>query len=259
MSGGIANVVLLLLAVVVLGHSRARDAGASGLNGDAALLRLAAVEHQANRQRLRTWSAQVTIDTEKKSGDQLSIKTTTSVDFVYSHAHGIRWEWKERWNENKRNGVEKELPQGVAGAGATSTATGATYYRPALSGTEMPPNQQVLVFPSPGNPSAPAGITRDRFDPMYFFRHGSTDVAERLLFYHDRAKNEDLDYVFVDRKGSRVTLELREPTAVNRYVVDLDCGANLVLYFASEHSEMVVGAEEWKFEYERVEGVWVPN
>src|SRR5690242_10402882 len=51
-------------------HTRLADA--QGLHGDAELLRLAAVEHQANRERLRTWSATVAIEHGVGSGDQLS-------------------------------------------------------------------------------------------------------------------------------------------------------------------------------------------
>jgi hypothetical protein len=101
------------------------------------------------------------------------------------------------------------------------------------------------------------------FDPLYFFRLRDQDIAARFLWYHGLAKTKALTggpfERSIERKGSRIALEIHDASLLNRYVVDLDRGGNLVTYFADERSKIVTGTEEWTYEYEQVEGVWVPK
>jgi len=156
--------------------------------------------------------------------------------------------------------MSRGRPQnGQPPSGATSTKNGATYFRTGLPSANGESNSQISVWLAPGNPAVRGGITRDKFDPLYFYRHRDEEIAERFLFFHKLAKTEDLTTVFVERQGSLVILELRHPGLLNRYEADLNCGGNLVRYFADEDTSVNAGTEEHRYEYEQVEGVWVPK
>ena len=249
------------MIVAIVNHlSPAGLAEAPGLRGDAEILRLAAVEQQANREKLRTWSAGVGIETEIRSGNDILHSASAIVEFVYDQAQGTYWTWA---GKAKPSADGEPVSPGEGATGLTLAKEGVTYYRPAVPSAELPRGEMVAVHPSPGNPSERPGINRGNFDPMYFYRFGDEDIAERFLWYHGFAKTTELDHDSfersVERNGSLVTLEIRYPSGLNRYVVDLDRGGNLVTYFADEHSKVVVGTEEHTYEYEQVEGVWVPK
>jgi len=248
--------LLLIIFFGCASLNAAVSAEAAGLHGEAELLRLAAVEQQANLGKLRTWSAKVAIDTELKKGDVMFQSSSETVDFVYDHAKGTRWTWTDTAHkEDKPAAHDEPAPSRRGSTGLTLAKEGATYLRPALPFEELGQSQQVGIYPS-----GSGGISRDKFDPIYFYRLRQMDIVERFLFYYEAAKTDaDMNHVFVERNGSLITLELRRPSAVNRYVVSLDHGCHIVRYLADERSKVVTATEEWTYEYARVGGVWVPK
>jgi len=114
--------------LVVVGYnlsslSPAVPARAAGLNGDAELLRLAAVEQQANLEKLRIWSATVVIENEVTKTDEKLVRTTTTVDFNYERGRGTRWEWNETWKQNRLKGRDERLPPAFKASGVAAHST----------------------------------------------------------------------------------------------------------------------------------------
>jgi len=94
------------------------------------------------------------------------------------------------------------------------------------------------------------------FHPMFYFGIVDRDMCKRLdQLYREGDLPGDMEPIRVDRDGDLVTCQLRDEEPINRYVFNLAQGCNLVSWY----SKASIVTERWDFEYEEINGVFVPK
>lgn len=234
--------------VVLLGLCLEGSASGAESRIDTELLELAASTHEANIDRLRTWSGRVRVTmsmgaAKEAEGPARERTSTLFVSFYYDRTkQAKRWAWTHEGSERRfpvvRDGMIKE---GV-------------FYR---SGPIKPgPNEGSRRFTI----ESPYAISPDPmpkdFDATYWFTDHGSPLTERFRAYCVMVeKGHNPDDVVVSRDGERVILELGGNDVLNRLTVDLSEGGLFVAY----DGESSGVAERWRYQNEQVAGVWVPK
>lgn len=247
----------VLAACLHLGHFGVAHArGANVEQKDVELLRLAATEHRANLQRLRTWRARVVISAHGGEPKVHTVDSEKAIEFAYDQDRGIWWRWEQASRSSDR---ATKIRAGFRGV--VSKADGATYFRRDLAAPKGDA-PTVIVFPEDGKPMEPRGISPENFDPLHFFRETGEDVAGRFLFFCETYKGGNWPTTGkIRREGDLVALSLGNTTGTvaNRYTADLARGGNLVRYESMENGDVQRGKNLYEYTYKQFDGVWVPN
>jgi hypothetical protein len=228
------------------------------LQGDPRLLTLAANEHVANRDQIRTWRGRVRVfQTASISANASPDTCHAEVTFVIDRTkHAARSDWIEhestRFTRSREGGtVEWEFHTMVLDGG---------YYT-----NEYAPQVFVADGEWAGRTTRLGGIAvvepvtrrkggpfKEDFDPMYWFTYSGGDVARLLESYVQwHREGTAFSRSTVTRSGDVVVLEAGKDSSPTKYSIDLRQGGNLIA-FEQRHTQ-------WKTSYEQVAGVWVPK
>ncbi len=238
------------------------------VQGDTELLRLTAMAHKDNVERIRTWRGAARIDVAYEDEKGVTLDEKNSATFVYDSEQGAtRWQWVVEERRNRQDGqlvpvtpqrISLEdgrlLPVADAREVSNEMKKGDAFYHcwPGVTTRAGEKKNTLVILPAS---EARKGAYSYSFDPMWYLTHRGHDLTERLMFYYREAANPDLTPGTIKRQGDLVILETQGGGVVNRYTFDLAQGGNLVNYYA-EASEGVENCD-WSYEYQR--GAWVPK
>jgi hypothetical protein len=242
------------------------SAARAELRGDPQLLLQVADAHQANREQIRTWRGRAHVE------DQLSwpkhdpplIRRAARVVFVLDQQRQ-----RGRSNFATYESFDCRGPERTPGMlpvenflAKDNVFYGYSYDPKFESELASPLTRLAQIRPSSERELSALGYD---FCPTYFLTAAGCDVAEIFRAYHQCAKEGKRFFpATVSRKGDIVVLEVRGNEAlnpvsrqlVNRYTVDLGRGANPVGYEGGTDLSHWVS---WKYEQEKMAGVWVPK
>ncbi len=245
------------LLVLTLLFPFAGSSAEAQIRGDVELLKLAASGHQANKERIRTWSGSVQLtDTNIEEGGP-KLHKISHVEYAYDCIRKAM-----RWNRHYKEFVRTEANGTVTHPSFKSTCgmlkEGALYRLLDLSKGIEDNKTRPTVTVSSERPIL--GPTSEDFDPMYWFTDHGQPLEDRFIFLYKNSKDKGLNHWQVTRHDNRVIVEYVEGNdgrdkLMNRYEVDLSQGCNLVAYDASEPSV----TEKWRLSFTSAAGVWVPS
>ena len=226
------------------------------IEGDKELLRLIAQGFQANLDKITTWQGEAHINyfrtSESEEAKQYFNKRWMkhSAVFVYDgKLEATRWNWtclEDRW---EKDGQEKA---GVSPYFKNCMLKdGALYEFGMITPSKMKRPYYLSIHSSERRP---IGDFPHDFDPLYYFRCARGNVPEDLMWYYSMADNPDMVGT-ITREGNLVTFERTLTGLINRYQFDLSKGCNVVSFVSDDPS--VKGS--WSFEYEEINGVFVPK
>lgn len=246
----------------------------SAATGSEESLKSVSEVYRANIERIRTWRGEIQITTEseyrrrdEEKNNPSTYQTIRSVEFVC-----------DRTNNSVRSNClcEKQSASGPDSKSANlndirlscnSMVTKGAYYRLEYDaardfgywkGTSRTvPLKRVAVVQTEYEKKAPQALGSE-IDPFYWYTHRGKDIGRTFDTYYSWIKDgkTTIGDVSVTREGDIVTLLIRSGSAHNRYSVNLAKGANLVAYEAKDGPDK--DRESWKYDYEEVNGVWVP-
>jgi hypothetical protein len=221
------------------------------------ILNVVVQEHRANLGRLQTWTGTALIADKTSRNGQLESKTKYDVAFAVDRVHDA-FRWDRRTVETARYENGKEVPGLPEGLWSESgMRKGDDFYRlgprkPDARGQIASVNTPAAIHPGPASTD---------FDPLSFFGAHGQDVAERFRYFYEYSGNPALTWK-TTRDHDRLTVESDVGVSVNRYVVDLAQGANLVEWYLLDRDatgKEPQGETKMTWEHEQVAGVWVPK
>jgi len=245
----------------------------AGQQSDIELLRLAAMTHMKNRDKLSTWQGHAQIEETREGADGVVMRQKSSIRFLCD----CRWEMTRwQWTIEERYVRERPTEAGVSRASSPRSEgeTPSTRKGPdrVLSGLKTR-----LAFcryaPDVATPDGrtvsglaiwPPDVTRGRpftecFEPMSYLSGHMTlcidNVVERLLLLYRGVKSEQLSNVTATRDGDCVILRVGDEAAWNRHRFDLSQGGNVVEFDGKSDN----GTERRQWTYELQEGAWIPK
>jgi len=226
---------LYFAAVVVLAFIAPAPARAE-FKGDRELLKLVATQYSANREAIRTWRGKADTalsSTNTVEGKRVAIISRRSTEFAFDKASD-----KSMFLTRRTGGegpAESWSTPGRDVWGGILTPEG--YFRLfPWSGNQppngkAPPDDQRLLTAGPRS-DRKRGDFADAFDPFWYLGASGMNMHRRLTGFYDNWNNEVVtknSTVSVARDQNMVTFLIQNPgVGVNRYVFDLDQGANLV-------------------------------
>ena len=274
---GRASQRIWLLALIGLTFCRALHVQADV--GDAELLRTVSQEHRSNIERIRTWSGTIRESMDSaipvQGNDPFVIHSKAIIEFACDRprkSFRSNYLCMDRTTEGELEGVDSDNQPVRPGMGVMVVDD--CYYRcsydagidwlPAQKGASdergtasRVPLTRVAVIRPAGERRKPEALGNE-IDPFYWFTYRGKDTGECFGVYSGWAE-EKADFssrVTVGHERDRVTLRIGDSNGHNRYVADLQQGANLVEYDAADSTGT---RENWKYEYESVSGIWVPK
>ena len=217
------------------------------INGDPAILKLVAEAHQANKDKLLTWSGRVRVtDREELDGRELRTWGSNVVFLARNTSGQLRWNWAV--TSIKGESLSPNPPVLKNGLVTEDQFFSIRRYR---DPTKLSPT--ILIQPT--NKVEPGGMTFD-FIPMSYFDHGY-DTAKHFLWFFDNAKALGKEWT-VSKAGDIITLRCQRDmnkNAYNEYAIDLGKGATLARYSAESDSVTT----EYVWTYNLIGGVWAPS
>ncbi len=254
-----SRTLLLIIVMIILMLSLLPESSSAKIEGDLELLKLVANGYKANLDKIKIWQGKAIISHEGPyfNPDE-TVKRKISVEFVFDANQGaVRWYWNELERQITRKNMHSvdEKPYFTSGIVKDKTI--------------------YMLFPVPPTPERPPGFViikpvslpirswNDEFHPMYFFESIEGDWYERLMFYYEKANDPNISDGKVWRKANIVffeTLSSKTTPAITAYYeFDLSKGCCITKYVRKRKSADSIGREAWDYDYEEVDGVFVPK
>lgn len=241
------NLFAVMLAILPVLQGTAVRAD---MQGDIELLTVAAAQHQANKERILTWTGRVVITGAKTENDRPTGRLKASVEFAFDRKkEATRWNWT--YEESVRIDNDVEIADSDPGFVNGMLSNGAFHQLGLVRPKSDKGRYTLRILPADDASPGPAS---DDFDPMYWFSLNGLDLAERFRFLHGNASGPGMECWSVSRADDRVILETGGSIA-NRSEVDLSQGGNLVAYLGSDPGV----TENFTYRYQEVAGVWIPE
>lgn len=240
---------------------------AAGITAEQALLldRIAD-NHDSNLEQIRTWRGEIQTEstsTRPPGGRYSGLKTSHRMRFVCDRV-------KDRFRLNSKC-IGREVENGNVKGLDLCPSSNAMVLDDAHYEYRFDEDTDFLVDESDGSlvPVRRVAIVRPKGEmtkpmaldaavhPLYWFTWRGKTVSEVFRTYADWAKEgEQLPHVSVERSGQLVSLRIGRGGAFNQYTVNLEKGATLVRFEADDGGS---GTHEiWNYDYELVNGVWLP-
>jgi hypothetical protein len=210
-------------------------------------LKIAADNHQLNREKVRTWSGTVKLtDYTILTRHRVEPPDVTTEIMHHEADFALRAEprmlrWDLRWDVHRD--ADAPEPRIIASRGLVRN--GELTELLLHDGGELPKRIRVMA-----EKQLSVGPTSATFDPVYFLGPWGENVADRLNFIY-RQRGSDWT---VERDGPLLTVTRDVAQRLNRYVVSLDQGATPVRFEASDGQ-----GESWEWEYQKIDDVWLPR
>ena len=233
----------------------------AGQQSDIELLRLAAMTHMKNRDKLSTWQGRAQIEETREGADGIVMRRKTSVHFLCDCRREMtRWQWtvEERYVKESPTAGARPVSQAASDRVINGLKTRLAFCRYAPD-VATPDGRTVS-----GLAIWPPDVTRGRpftecFEPMSYLSGHMTlcidNVVERLLLLYRGVKSEQLSNVTATRDGDCVILRVGDEAAWNRHRFDLSQGGNVVEFDGKSDN----GTERRQWTYELQEGAWIPK
>ncbi|MEM9252065.1 MAG: hypothetical protein AAGB29_06915 [Planctomycetota bacterium] len=212
---------------------------------------------EQNQQALRTWQGSATIKRWKHSDDKLVGES--EVDFISDRSNDAI-AWKRTVLAVPSEDPEDFEPYETSGMLSDGRIVWvAPRTREDRHDRDGQPHGVNVHVREPEAGPRPLIATDDAFNPGLYFNPVVNNTPQTLRFYLQNRHNPDMYPATVTRQGSRVVLEITNPTEphnkiINRYTFDLSSGFNLVeSYFESEGNRTATTTK-----YQLVNKVYVP-
>jgi len=249
----LSRVVLLTFAVAICLISPAK----AGVEGDVELLKLTAMAHKDNRERICTWQGYVEIEQTYKDVNGVMLQQKAGTPFLLDRKQdAIRWKWIPEQRLARKQG--QLVPDGEWLETVSSMTKDDAFYNYSHAITTVMGQKlnTLVIWP---RAKARRYSTAECFNPMWYLTGHMTkctdDLAERLMFFYRQAKNPNFSDVSVTRDGNLVILEVGDEILLNHHEFDLSKGGNIVKYYAKSEK----GTELRRWTYGQKDGVWVPK
>jgi len=225
------------------------------IRGDRELLPLVASQNRANRERIQTWRGKVNITQTNKSLKKRSeVTTKRQVEFAYDRqAKKYMFVATQTEGQGVENGKPVTARPMVWGAIRTPDGyyTMPEWFLDGKKGSTRRP--ELLLHPL--SAESPGEYSPD-FDPFWYMSIYGENVNDRLMGIYQHAASKSTSDISVSRSNQQITVLLKaSKVGVNRYVFELDQGANLI---ELSGEDALVKANH-KREFVQVSEIWVPK
>ena len=220
----------------------------AAISGDVELLRMVAIQHDANREGIVTWQGAATIYEKILGSDSKTREIQSVASFVYDRTLDAT-----RWNWTVNNDTLAEKEEGVYSLPVISNGMtkGPAYYAFGLVSPEKDKRPYFLrIFPRADSTKAMHGYA---LDPMWYLSRAGEDIATRLNWIHKHA--DQWSIWEVKRNGDSVIVEYDDGEVLNRYEFDMSKGGNLTSFLATEPGRR----GQWQYDYVQTDGIWIPQ
>lgn len=253
----LSRVVLLTFAVATCATSPA-NAGLK-LKGDAELLKLTAMAHENNRERIHTWQGSAQVEVTYEDANGLMLEQKVSAPFLFDNKQdAIRWKWIPQQHLVRKQGqLVSANQERLETVNAMTKGDAFYHYAPRFTERDGERSSALVIWP---RARARKFSETDCIHPMWYQTGHMTkctdDLSERLMYLYRKANSRGFSSnVTVTRDGDVMILELQSEVVLNHFEFDLSKGGNIVKYYgkgktATEH-------REWT--YEEKNGIWVVN
>lgn len=228
------------------------------IEGDAQVLKTMATAYRANFEKIRTWRGKVLMTRIFPRDDGTTILEVSSIEFAVDRVTG-----NSRWAATKDKDVEvigeKEKQRFAPMHYAGMFANGAYHIL-----NFDPANEQAerMAFVQTQAPGVPGFHYRD-FDPLFFLTHEHGFLDEWALMLCDNVDNPEIGSGSIRREGDRFILEFARPgkTVLGLHEMDLSRGGNPVRIQTAAIARGARAKQQtsWEWDWEQVNGVWVPS
>jgi len=227
------------------------------LKGDPELLRLTAMTHKNNRERIHTWQGCAYKEDTYADANGLTFRQKSSIPFLYDKRHdAVRWKMTPLEifvrKENRLVPMDRALEtiNGIIKDDA--------YYKywPSITTLKGERKNSLVIWP---RIKVRKSSYSESFHPMWYLTghmtRGLDDLSERLMFFYRDLTNPALSDATIARTGDIVTFVLttRENDLMNQFVFDLAKGGNIVKYY----TEFKKNRELREWTYEQLDGIWI--
>lgn len=245
--------VCLAVLLLLITNSMAR----SEVTGDVELLKLAASEHRENKERIATWQGEALVSATGTEPDGSRWQRKSRAEFVYDRQQQAkRWHWDYLEDVRIVNGVQQQGPlQGFKNA---LVKDGALYRLDNLFPSDPKvgkPPYRIVIYPLTELQNTL--ISTNDFDPTYYLTADGFELAKRLEWYYTKLQERSklLGTISVTQEGTQIVFENGLQGIVQKYVVDLAQGGNLVA-FDTLSTDL---DRTFTYSYEQHDDVWVPK
>jgi len=251
---------MLLIAVkVILSLSLFCKTASATVEGDLKLLKLVANGYKANLTKLATWQGKafISIDLYSTNDKIPSIKRKSSAEFLFdAEQDATRWYWNQLEGQRMRKDTQPVTEKPYFTSGIAKNKTLHMLF-PVPPTPERPPGR-VLIKPVGGRR---IGGWNNEFNPMFYFQSIDRDWYKRLMFYYEKANSPTISNIKVWKKGNIVFFETVSKSApiFVHHEFDLSKGCCITKYILNFDPNYSKGQQEWNFDYEEVNGAFVPK
>jgi hypothetical protein len=217
-----------------------------------------AAQNRVNCDAIVTWQGEVEVVqrcAETIAGQPCDLTTRTKVTFAYDRVAGKYMFLATQVEKKGTKQGQTVNDSGRVVSGGIRTPDGfyevPEWYADARKGQL----RRAELFLGPRSTESPGDFS-PHFDPFWYLKLYKADVHDRLMFFLENAGLKAMSDNRVSRDRNLVTVVLGEPPgATNRYVFDLDQGANVVALGGADPEVK----EEHSRSFEQVQGIWVPK
>lgn len=230
------------------------DAVTEGTPGDRVeVINTAAQLHRANLGLLRTWQGTFVVTDKLTLRGQPRLRSAFHVTYAVDTVAGSL-----RWNRRTTEAVGFEDGREVAGELKVENGmkVGDDFYR---YGPCLPGDGQIISVNAPSY-MRPAPVSTD-FSPLYFFTDHGQALDDRLKYFYENSGRPGWHWK-TSRAGDRLTIESVIPNSVNRTVVNLATGGNLVESYQltkSPDGKVIQQESKMVIEHKKIAEIWVPS
>jgi hypothetical protein len=241
------NPRLAILLGLLLLPLPARGATPSNLDQ----LRLVARGYQANLESIRTWQGKATIVDFRGDPGTTPAESSAVAEFAYDvRRHAVRWNYNVlRPQEAPGEGLYLQL--------SSQMTRDNEHFKFGPNWPDKQPGKWTMFVDAPKAGVRAKALT-DEFDPMYFFQCVRKDLPlwldAQCKFQADPKLAKEARYE-IRRDGQRVVLHCPFGGGFNHFVFDLSSGCTVAEYDVEGRDVKA----RWTFNYEKVDGVFVPK
>ena len=238
--------ILLLIVAVVFGWIT--PAESYELQGDAGLLQQAISSLRENWSGVKTWTGTVVIEDIEAAKELPEQKWVSEVEYTARLKSD-----ESMWKLNVTEGENLVAFPRVNGLVQGNQMHLLRKTRPTLTSDSISDS-----FSGPRDQHE-RGPFAQSFEPFWFLGYQGEVTAERFAYIHDNSQKLSNDGWSVASDGDLVTLAFETPSLLNRYVVDLAKGGNLVSYRGEERlNGRVQLSDNWMWSFKEHDKTWLP-
>lgn len=220
------------------------------------LMRYIIATYTDNLQKIKTWQGKAEI--ENKSvyypiKSSIGVKYSATVQFVFDRSKkSLRWDNTLNNYVKQNSGVDDPQPVPQILNGMQTPKGIYRYGRFGSPGNPANGELNLLIYSFPEERINPNQFD---FNPLDFLQTFRGNVAKDLTPYTGWADKSRMAIFKIIREGDNVTIDIGNDQSYNRYTLSLSQSCNPISCEDREPGR----ASQWKWTYEKIDGVWLPK